>query len=129
MSQNINTGLTQVELVSQQSGVTLTPKYGYVNSGTATTIGTVPVGKVWKIYGFTHGFFNNSVAESANSQLKFGSVVVSEVWHNPVGDSNEISLSYGNNFVQLTAGQTVTISCFDISHKANATIFYSEEDA
>ena len=71
-------------------------------SGT-TTLGTVPVGKSWRIYGFTLASGNSADLMTLN----LGAVASFALPLNT--GANSICRDFGNNYIEIPAGATVTL--------------------
>lgn len=139
MGQSYNSGSTTAKI---NGNITVVPqKFTAVPISTTTsavnntqTIGTVPVGKVWRI---VTAWLACNIGLDAVSQgigtLQFNSVVV---FRTPISSNTNITIatSVQNNWSYdaapvLTAGQTVTVVSATANLRADGGVSYVEENA
>lgn len=127
MGQSIQTGLTQSEVVSSVSGSELQTKTGSSNSS-GGTLGTVPTGKVWKIY--TVGLSTGGDGHNYTSFKIAGAVKLQVGAYAATANANTFNL--GSNYILATAGQEVSYTPTKVSGsyiQGTCSIGYVEEDA
>jgi len=128
MGQSIQTGLTQSEVVSSTSGVALTPLcFSTTSSGITTTMGTVPVGKKWRVHAIDQ---NASSDGRMTNYVTVGGVVANRLMTILTG--NSVSVNLGENYIEAAAGTTIThvvARSGGTVSSSSANVYYEELDA
>lgn len=123
-------GTLNIQIVEKE----LTPLYATSTATETKTIGTVPAGKVWKVYALQLASRWDVLTGTGgiNTNLSLQGVVCLSA---PLNSYNaqgmaicSSQISFGNNYIKLTAGQTATFNN-NADVTTDATIFYVEESA
>jgi hypothetical protein len=115
MATNVGSGLNtvtgEVTVTGNTSAFQLTPATLSAVNSTATL--TVGAGKEWLIFGFHHQIANQnaSLATTSTSTLNFNGVAASIMRLGIIANTAPVANNrdFGDNYIKLTAGQTVTL--------------------
>jgi len=124
MGTNINSGLVSISGNITFDTVALTPLFASRVSAGTTTLGTVPAGKVWRIYSAA---MSSSGATTTGTTKLFAHT--NEILnYNFVGGSLSFanSVNFSPHYVKISAGQTITLVTSANNNYSDATVFYEE---
>lgn len=92
-----------------------------------TTLGTVPASTVWRIYGAIMSITAPNAAITATAVMNAGgTVLLTTPYNSAAGQYPHIEqvAMFGENYVEITAGQTVTLLVANGGATATAVVFY-----